>query len=119
LQRFGLSRKKLSQLAAMMADFQGLSILDTTTLKWRPPTRQQSTNHPFWSPDGAWVYFNDLGDTGLWRVRVSDGNVEALGGIPNPAGYNDCWAESFARMERCCCHVSTREWTFWRWITKS
>ena len=83
-------------IAAMTADFQGLSILDTTTLKWRPLTRQQSTNHPFWSPDSVWVYFNDLGDTGLWRVRVSDGHEEALGGLPRPAGYNDCWAESFA-----------------------
>lgn len=80
----------------MRADGQGLSVLDTMTSKWRPLTRQQSTNHPSWSPDSKWVYFNDIGDTGLWRVRVSDGHVEALGRIPRPSGYNDCWAESFA-----------------------
>jgi Tol biopolymer transport system component len=83
-------------IAAMTADLQGLSLLDTTTSKWRSLTRQQATNTPFWSPDGAWVYFNDIGDTGLWRVRVSDGHVEALGRIPRPSGYNQCWAESFA-----------------------
>jgi len=81
----------------MTADFEGLSVLDTTTWRWRPLTRQQSTNHPSWSPDSAWVYFiNSIGDTGLWRVRVSDSHLEALGRIPLPSGYNDCRAISFA-----------------------
>jgi len=83
-------------VAAMTADFEGLSVLDTTTWRWRPLTRQQSTNHPSWSPDSAWVYFNSIGDTGLWRVRVSDSHLEALGRIPLPSGYNDCRAISFA-----------------------
>jgi Tol biopolymer transport system component/DNA-binding winged helix-turn-helix (wHTH) protein len=83
-------------IAAMTADLQGLSVLDTTTAKWRPLTRQQNTNTPSWSPDSAWVYFNDIGDTGLWRVRVSDGHVEALGRIPRPPGYDDCYIYSFA-----------------------
>jgi len=82
-------------IAAMTADFQGLAVLNTTTSRWRPLTRQQSTNHPFWSPDSAWVYFNDMGNTGLWRVRVSDGHLEALGRIPRPSGYNECRATSF------------------------
>jgi len=83
-------------IAAMTADLQGMSVLDTTTSKWRPLTRQRSTNYPTWSPDSKWVYFNDLGDTGLWRVRVSDGQVEALGRIPRPPGYNMCELWSFA-----------------------
>jgi Tol biopolymer transport system component len=83
-------------IAAMTADLQGLALLDTTTSKWRPLTRQQSTNSPSWSPDSAWVYFNDVGDTGLWKVRVSDGYVEPLGRIPRPSGYNNCSASSFA-----------------------
>ena len=78
----------------MSADLQGMSIMDTKTSKWHPLTHQQSTNHPFWSADSAWIYFNDIGDTGLWRVRVADGNVEELAPIPLPPGYNDCWAEA-------------------------
>ena len=81
-------------LLAMSADLQGMSFMDMRTLRWRPLTRQRSTNHPFWSGDSAWVYFNDIGDTGLWRVRVPDGRVEELGPIPLPPGYNDCWAEA-------------------------
>src|SRR5215467_8825456 len=57
-------------VVAMAAHLQGMLLLDTTTSKWRPPTLHQPTDHPSWSPDSAWVYFNDLGDTGLWRVRV-------------------------------------------------
>lgn len=83
-------------IAAMTADLEGLSVLDTTTSRWRTLTRQQSTNHPSWSPDSAWVYFNDVGDTGVWRVRVSDGHLEALGRIPRPSSYNDCFTVSFA-----------------------
>ena len=78
--------------AAMLADLQGISIMDTTTSKWHSLTRQRSTNTPFWSADSAWVYFNDVGDTGLWRVRVPDGRVEELGPVPLPPGYNDCAA---------------------------
>jgi Tol biopolymer transport system component len=83
-------------IVAMTADFQGLSVLDTTTSRWRPLTRQQSTASPSWSPDSAWVYFNGVGSTGLWRVRVSDGHVEALGRTPRPSGYKDCFAGSIA-----------------------
>ena len=73
-----------------------MSLLDTTTSLWRPLTAHQSTNNPFWSPDSAWVYFNDMGDTGLWRVHVKDGRVEALGPIPLPSTYTDCFGAGFA-----------------------
>jgi hypothetical protein len=77
----------------MLADFQGLSLLDTTTSEWRPLTRQRLIHHPFWSEDGAWVYFNDGGDTGgVWRVHVPEGRVEEMGPIPLPSGYSACWA---------------------------
>jgi Tol biopolymer transport system component len=79
-------------LSAMLADLQGISVMDLKTSKWHPLTRQRSTNDPFWSADSAWIYFNDIGDTGLWRVRVPDGRVEELGPIPLPPGYNDCLA---------------------------
>jgi len=79
----------------MLADWQGMSLLDTTTSLWRPLTAHQSTNNPFWSPDSAWVYFNDMGDTGLWRVHVKDERVEALGPIPRPSGYSDCHGVGF------------------------
>jgi len=83
-------------VVAMTADLQGMSLLDTTTSQWRPLTRHQSTNTPFWSPDSAWVYFNDLGGTGLWRVHVPEARLEALGKIPPPSGYSNCFGTGFA-----------------------
>ena len=106
-------------IAAMNADLQGLSVLDITTSKWRPLTRQQSTSYPFWSPDSEWVYFNDIGDRGLWRVRVSDGHVEELGRIPRPQVTTTVMLNPSLRMEQRCWDVLTRGWTFSRWITKS
>jgi hypothetical protein len=79
-------------LSAILADWQGMSLMSTATSKWQPLTRQRSTGIPFWSPDSAWVYFNDIGDTVLWRVHIPDGRVEELGPIPLPPGYNDCVA---------------------------
>ena len=82
-------------VVAMLADFQGMSLLDTTTSKWRPLTHHQPTDYPSWSPDSAWVYFNNIGDTELRRVRVRDGYVETLGPIPLPSGYNQCRTVAF------------------------
>jgi len=72
-----------------------MSLFDTVTSKWRPPTLRQGTNYPFWSPDGAWVYFTNVGDSGLSRVRVSDGRVEELGAIPVTPGYDECSGRGF------------------------
>jgi len=82
-------------VVAMAAHLQGMSLLDTTTSKWRLLTLHQSTDHPSWSPDSAWVYFNNVGDTDLRRVRVRDGHVETLGPIPLPSGYTLCRAVAF------------------------
>lgn len=70
--------------------------MTSATSKWQPLTRQRPTGLPFWSPDSAWVYFNDIGDTVLWRVHVPDGRVEELGPIPLPSGYNECSAVAAA-----------------------
>jgi len=85
-------------IAAMTADLQGMSLLDTTTSEWRSLTRH-STDNPFWSLDSTWVYFNDIGSTGLWRIHVGDGRLEELGPIPLPPGYTFCRAEAFAPDE--------------------
>jgi len=82
-------------VVAVAADFQGMSLLDTTTSKWRPLTLHQPTDYPSWSPDGAWIYFNNVGDTNLSRVRVRDGQVESLGPIPLPSGYSSCSMVAF------------------------
>ncbi len=81
-------------LSAILADWQGMSLMSTATSKWQPLTRQMPTGTPFWSPDSAWVYFNEIGNTVLWRVHVPDGRVEELGPIRLPPGYNDCLAET-------------------------
>jgi Tol biopolymer transport system component len=83
-------------LSAILADWHGMSLLDTTTSEWRPLMRQRWNGLPFWSPDSAWVYFNDIGDPVLWRVHVPDGRLEELGPIPLPSGYNECSAVAAA-----------------------
>jgi len=76
-------------VAAMRVDFQGMSLLDRTTGKWQPLTHQP-TDEPFWSPDSAWVYFNDFSDTTLSRVSAQDGHLELVMRTPVPAGYTHC-----------------------------
>lgn len=83
-------------VAAMSADLQSVWLLDTTTSKWRLLTRRQRINYPFWSPDSAWVYFNDVPDKGLCRVRLTDNRQENVGTIPTPTGYNLCTAVAFS-----------------------
>lgn len=83
-------------VVAMTTDFQGLSLLDTTTSEWRPLTRHQSTNSPFWSADSVWVYFNNVSETSLWRVRITDGHVEDIGQIPSASNYEAHRALDFA-----------------------
>jgi sugar lactone lactonase YvrE len=74
-----------------------MSLLNMATGKWRPLARH-STDSPFWSLDGAWVYFNDVAHPGVWRVRVTDDLLEALGPPPVPPGYTEagCRARAFA-----------------------
>ena len=83
-------------VAAMALDFQGMSRLEMATGKWHQMVTQ-STNSPFWSVESTWVYFNDLANTGLWRVRVSDDRLEAVLPTPVPSGYSSgCTALGFA-----------------------
>jgi Tol biopolymer transport system component len=84
-------------VVAMSVDLQGMSLLDKATGKWRPLVRHP-VDSPFWSLDSAWVYFNNVEDTGVWRVRVTNGVLEAVGPTPVPPGYSEgsCRARAFA-----------------------
>jgi DNA-binding winged helix-turn-helix (wHTH) protein/Tol biopolymer transport system component len=54
-----------------------LFLFDFATGKWRVLADRWAHN-PMWSRDGRYVYAQD--SSGIWRVRVSDGDIEQLTG---------------------------------------
>ena len=82
-------------VAAIRVDFQGMSMMDWTTGKWKAMVHQ-SIDEPFWSPDSQWLYFSDFSDTELWRVSARDGRLESVLKIPVPGDYSNCNPRRFA-----------------------
>jgi len=81
-------------VAAMSIDFHSMSLLDVATGEWKSLV-VHGVDHPFWSPNSNWVYFNGL-DANLWRVRISDGRLEKVLPTPMTPSYSDCFSNGFA-----------------------
>jgi len=71
-------------LVAMPRDSVQLMLFDFNSQKWRALVKMV-IGYPSWSRDSDYVYFNDLNNTGFYRVRVSDRKVEQVASL---AGMN-------------------------------
>jgi hypothetical protein len=60
-----------------------LLVFDFRTQHWRTLAERQ-INEPVWSQDEQYIYFDVVRgrpDDAIWRVRISDGNIERIVGI--------------------------------------
>jgi eukaryotic-like serine/threonine-protein kinase len=81
-------------LLAMPRDSTRLALFDFKSQKWQDLVKMV-IGYPNWSRDSQYVYFNDLNNTGFYRVRVSDRKVEKvarLAGMSLASGPFGVWA---------------------------
>jgi len=78
-------------LVAMPRDSSRLMLFDFKSQKWQDLVKMV-IGYPNWSRDSKYVYFNDLNNTGFFRVRVSDRKVEK---IANLAGITFAYGPIF------------------------
>jgi Tol biopolymer transport system component len=65
-------------IAALSGDAEKLMLFDFKTQKWGELAKMTAA-YPNWSRDGNYVFFHSFGsDTSLYRVRVSDHNLEKI-----------------------------------------
>jgi DNA-binding winged helix-turn-helix (wHTH) protein/Tol biopolymer transport system component len=71
-------------IVAMSLDQRELRLYDVSTKKWRVLSNRAAAD-PVWSPDSKTVYADAFTEPGqpVYRVSVSDGHIEELGGIGN------------------------------------
>lgn len=62
--------------------------LETTLLS------QNNANAPFFSPDGAWVGFNDVGENTIKRVSRTGGPALAIASAGSARMYGATWGEN-------------------------
>jgi len=67
-------------LVAMPRDSVRLTLFDFNSQEWQDLVKMV-IGYPNWSRDSKYVYFNDLHNTGFYRVRVSDRKVEQLASL--------------------------------------
>lgn len=89
-----------SHVAAISIDGLKLGIFDFARQQWRE-LAQGSIDSPFWSSDGAWVYFNSPADGRLRRISVGGGTAQEVLTFSDVApGTTDCFAEGFTPDNR-------------------
>jgi serine/threonine protein kinase/Tol biopolymer transport system component len=67
-------------LVAMPRDSVRLTLFDFNNQKWQDLVKIV-IGFPSWSRDSKYVYFNDLNNTAIYRVRVSDRKVEKIASL--------------------------------------
>jgi Tol biopolymer transport system component len=67
-------------LVAMPRDSVHLMLFDFNSQKWQDLVKMV-IGYPNWSRDSKYVYFNDLNNTGFFRVRVSDRKFEKVASL--------------------------------------
>ncbi|HEV2247161.1 MAG TPA: winged helix-turn-helix domain-containing protein [Terriglobia bacterium] len=67
-------------LVAMPHDSTRLTLFDFKSQKWQELVKM-AIGCPSWSRDNKYIYFNDLNNTGFYRVRVSDRKVEQVASL--------------------------------------
>jgi Tol biopolymer transport system component/predicted Ser/Thr protein kinase len=67
-------------LVAMPRDSVRMTLFDFNSQEWQDLVKLV-IGYPNWSRDSKYVYFNDLNNTGFYRVRVSDRKVEQLASL--------------------------------------
>ena len=71
-------------IVAMSLDQRELRLYEVSTKQWRVLSKRAAAD-PVWSPDSKTVYADAFAEPGqpVYRVSVSDGRIEELGGIGN------------------------------------
>ncbi|HEV2245064.1 MAG TPA: hypothetical protein VGW37_00295, partial [Terriglobia bacterium] len=77
-------------LVAMPRDSARLVLFDFKTQKWQDLAKME-IGCPNWSRDSKYVYFNDLKNTGFFRVRVSDRKVDQVASLAGMGLAGDQW----------------------------
>ncbi len=70
-----------NRLAATSKDDHRLVLFDFSSQTWREVARAAKLSRPFWSHDGAYIYYQDVfagREQPIFRVRVSDHKVERV-----------------------------------------
>jgi Tol biopolymer transport system component len=79
-------------LVALPRDSTRLLLFDFESQKWRELVKM-AIGCPNWSRDGNYVYFNNLNNTGFYRVRVRDRKVEQVASLAGITLAGDPLAE--------------------------
>jgi Tol biopolymer transport system component/DNA-binding winged helix-turn-helix (wHTH) protein len=77
-------------LLAIPRDSTRLTLFDFNSQKWQGLVKM-GIGYPNWSRDGKYVYFNDLDNTGFYRVRVSDRKVVQVASLVGMTFTGDQW----------------------------
>jgi len=84
-------------LAITAAGNDKLMLYDVKNQKWRQlNTSVNSFGYLAWSPDSAYIYFDTIlnGDTGYFRLRISDSKMEKLVDLKKIRLYRDQFGPS-------------------------
>ena len=83
-------------IAAISVDQLSLKMFDTGTQKWTTFPQKDPIAFPEWSKDSRSIYFlriNTLGDSGIFRIRVTGGEPELVASLKDfkTAGWDGWW----------------------------